>query len=264
MDELLAMAIRTFVDPGDTILSVYPTYSLYEVLCDLHGAVFETVDLTDNYQIPEAMYSAEGRLIFLPRPNAPTGTCVPREAIERLCMSFDGIVIIDEAYVDFSTDNCMDFPKRFDNAIVMRTFSKSYSLAGMRLGVAVAHPGIIGEFLKTKDSYNMNAVAQAVGQAAIEDQNHFLANTEKVVATRERMSAALRDLGFSVPDSQANFVLAKWAGTPSACELFESLKAQNIFVRYFNARGLEDALRISVGTDAEVDDMLATLEKLVQ
>ncbi|MBX3180606.1 MAG: histidinol-phosphate transaminase [Candidatus Hydrogenedentes bacterium] len=263
MDELLAMALRTFVDPGDGVLATYPTYSLYEVLCQLHGCSLKYVDLDGDFQLTEEFYATPARLCFLTRPNAPTGVAVPRKAVERLCESFNGIVVIDEAYVDFADDHCMDFPKRYENAIVMRTFSKSFSLAGMRIGTAVARPEIINEFLKTKDSYNMNAVAQAVGIAAMDDYAHMEASAGKVCVTRERVREELMAMGFDVPDSQTNFLLAFWYGNPTAKELFERLREEGILVRYFNHRRLEDALRITIGTDEECDALLQALRGMV-
>jgi len=263
MDELLAMVLRTFVDPGDTVLAAYPTYSLYEVLCQLHGCTLTYVDLDEDFQLTEAFYQTPARLCLLTRPNAPTGVAVPRAAVERLCEAFDGIVVIDEAYVDFADDDCMDFPKRFENAIVMRTFSKSFSLAGMRIGTAVARPEIINEFLKTKDSYNMNAVAQAVGIAAMDDYAHMEVSAGKVCVTRERVREELMAMGFDVPDSQTNFLLAFWHGTPSAKEIFERLRDAGILVRYFEHRRLEKALRITIGTDDECDVLLAALREII-
>jgi histidinol-phosphate aminotransferase len=263
MDELLALALRTFVDPGDTVVATYPTYSLYEVLCALHGAKLTYVDTDDSFQLTDAMYAAKGRMCLLTRPNAPTGVAIPRADVERLAQAFDGILVVDEAYVDFADDSCIDLPLRHENVIVMRTFSKSFSLAGMRIGTAVARPELIKEFLKTKDSYNMNAVALAVGQAAFEDYGYMQASAAKVRATRAALTAALRELGFWVPDSQTNFVLAHWDGTPTAKEIFQALKARNILVRYFDHRRLENALRITVGTDEECAALLAALQEIL-
>jgi histidinol-phosphate aminotransferase len=263
MDELLALAVRTFTDPGDTILTTYPTYILYETLAKLHGAEIKLVDLDERFQLTEEFYKTKARLTFLPRPNSPSGVCAPREAVERLCRESEGIVVIDEAYVDFGDGDCMDFPKRFENAMVMRTFSKSFGLAGMRVGVAVARPELIDEFMKTKDSYNLNAFSQAAGLAAFLDYDYMLENAEKVRKTRKHLVAALRDLGFEVPTSQANFVLAKWGGEPDAREIYLELKARGIFVRYFSARRLEDALRISVGSDREIEALLGALREIV-
>ena len=263
MDELLALAVRAFADPGDAILSTYPTYTLYETLALLHGARPLLVDLDDDFQLTEAFFTTPARLCILARPNAPSGVCPPRDAVERLCRSFDGIVVIDEAYVDFADDDCMDFPKRFANSVVMRTFSKSFSLAGMRIGTAVAQPAVIAEFMKVKDSYNLSAASQAAALAAINDYDHMRANVRKVRATRERLIAALAAMGFRVPPSQSNFVLAQWNGKPFAQEIFEALRARAIVVRYFNARRLANAIRITVGTDAETDALLTVLREIL-
>lgn len=263
MDELLSLAVRTFADPGDAILTTYPTYTLYETLARLHGARPLFVDLDEDFQLTETFFATHARLCLLPRPNAPSGVCPPRADIERLCRDFNGIVVIDEAYVDFSDDNCMDFPQRFDNAVVMRTFSKSFSLAGMRIGVAVAQPDIIAEFIKVKDSYNLNAVSQAAGLAAMRDYETMLENANKVRATRTRLMDALRTLGFRVPPSQSNFVLAQWDGQPTAREIFDALRKRAIIVRYFNAPRLDNAIRITVGTEQETDALLEALHEIL-
>ncbi len=263
MDELLALALRAFVDPGDPVTAPYPTYSLYEVLCRLHDCVLDSVDLDASFQLPEAFYSLPGRLCFLARPNAPTGVSVPRAAVERLCRKFPGIVVIDEAYVDFSDDHCLDFPERFPNAIVMRTFSKSFSLAGMRVGIAVARPELIAEFVKVKDSYNMNAFSQAAGLAALEDYDYMRENAGRVRSTRTWLRNDLLALGFDVPESQSNFLLARWNGTPDARALFQGLRDRGILVRYFPHRLLENALRITIGTDEECAALLLAVRALV-
>jgi histidinol-phosphate aminotransferase len=263
MDEILAMTIRTFVDPGETVVSVKPTYSLYDVLVRLHGADYTELALTSDNQLPQGLYSTAGELCFVPRPHAPTGTLFSRADMERLCSSFDGIVFIDEAYVDFAEDSCMDFPARFDNVIVGRTFSKSFSLAGLRVGLAVAHPDLIAGFLKTKDSYNLNAASQAAALAALEDYDTMLMHAEKIKVTRKRLTEGLRDLGFEVPESHSNFVLATRLGEPSAKDIMTTLRDRNILVRYFDLPGLEDSLRISIGTDAEIDALLAAMKEII-
>lgn len=264
MDEVLAMTIRTFMDPGDALLTTYPTYTLYETLARLHGAEVREVQLDEQFQLTDEFYRTPARVCFLPRPNAPSGICPPRAAVERLCGSFDGLVVIDEAYVDFADDDCMDFPKRFENAIVMRTFSKSFSLAGIRLGIAVARPEIIAEFLKTKDSYNVNALTQAAGVAAMRDYDHMRANAERIRTTRKRARGALQAMGFRVPESQSNFLLAVREGQPSAKAIFEALKERHIYVRYFDAPRLRDALRITIGDDREMDALLDALGRIVR
>ncbi|MFP4502580.1 MAG: histidinol-phosphate transaminase [Candidatus Hydrogenedentota bacterium] len=263
MDELLSLALRTFVDPGDDVLAMHPTYSLYEVLVRLHGANLVSVDLDADFGLTHAFFNTPARLAFFTRPNAPTGLCAPREEVVRFCETFKGIVVIDEAYVDFADDDCMDLPQRFDHVIVMRSFSKSFSLAGMRIGVAVAHPELIAEFLKTKDSYNMDVFSQVVGYAAMSDYETMRANAQRVRATRTSLVHALRKLGFEVGDSQANFVLAHWNRPPGARALFEQLRERGILVRYLSDPRLENAIRISVGTDEECDALLAALPDIV-
>ncbi len=263
MDEILVMALRAFVDPGDTVLSVSPTYSLYETLVALHGAVFQAIDLDEAFQLPGAFYAASARACFIPRPNAPSGVCSSREDLARFCEAFDGIVVIDEAYADFAEDTCMDFPRRFDNVVVTRTFSKSFSLAGMRLGIGVARPEIIREFLKTKDSYNLNAATQAAGIAAMQDYAHMEKNVATVKKTRAMLRDALIGMGFSVPESEANFLLAQWGGTPDAGTIFRGLREHAVLVRYFDVPRLSDSLRISVGSDEEIERLLIALRELL-
>ena len=263
MDELLSLVIRTFVDPDEKVLAPYPTYSLYEVLCRLHGCEMLSVDLDDRFQLPETFYGVPAKLCLLARPNAPSGVSVPRADVERLCQTFPGIVVIDEAYVDFGDDHCMDFPQRFENAVVMRTFSKSFSLAGMRIGIAVARPEIINEFMKVKDSYNMSALSEAAALAAIEDYAYMRENAERVRATRARLHEALTAMGFDIPPSQSNFLLARWNGTPTARDIFEALKDRGIYVRYFAHRGLENALRITVGTDEQCGALVRALAEII-
>ena len=264
MDELLSLVIRTFVDPDEKVLAPYPTYSLYEVLCRLHGCEMVSMDLDGRFQLPEAFYTTPAKLCLLARPNAPSGVSVPRADVERLCRSFPGIVVIDEAYVDFGEDHCMDFPERFENAVVMRTFSKSFSLAGMRIGIAAARPEIIGEFMKMKDSYNMSAFSEAAALAAVEDYDWMLENVRRVRSTRAQLHNALTALGFDIPESQSNFLLARWNGTPSAREIFETLRDRGIYVRYFASRGLENALRITVGTDEQCGALVRAITGIIK
>ncbi|HOC68883.1 MAG: Histidinol-phosphate aminotransferase [Candidatus Hydrogenedentes bacterium ADurb.Bin101] len=263
MDEILAMALRAFVDPGDKVVTVYPTYSLYEVLCQLHDCHLHYVPLDADFQFPEAMYAEIGRFCFLTRPNAPTGVAYPRETVRRFCETFDGIVLIDEAYVDFSDDTCMDFPCQFENVIVTRTFSKSYGLAGLRIGIAAARPELVSEFIKIKDSYNLNTFSQAAGLAAIEDEAYMRSRVGQVRTTRKRVRESLITMGFDVPESSSNFLLARWNGSPDAAHIFETLKEHRILVRYFKLPGLENALRITIGTDEECAALIEVLSSIL-
>ena len=264
MDELLALALRAFVDPGDDVLAMYPTYSLYEVLCALHGCNLRYVDLDETFQLTPAFFTTPARLCFFTRPNAPTGVSASRDEVARFCAGFDGIVVIDEAYVDFAEDSCMDFPKQFDNVIVMRSYSKSFSLAGMRLGVAVAQPQLIAEFMKIKDSYNLNAFTQAAGVAAMQDYGYMLESSAKVMATRAWLRDELLSLGLQVAPSHTNFLLAIQQGVPSARDIFTTLSERGIYVRYFNLRRLQDALRITIGTDEQCKKLVDALGELLR
>lgn len=263
MDEILAMVLRAFVDPGDKVLTVYPTYTLYEVLCKLHGCPLVDIQLDEHFQLPDNPRTDGAKLCFLTRPNAPTGVAYPRDVMRRFCTEFNGIVLIDEAYVDFADDTCMDFPLEFDNVIVSRTFSKSYSLAGLRIGTAAACPELIDEFIKIKDSYNLNTFSQAAGLAAIEDDTYMRNCVSKVRNARTRLRSELLELGFTVPESQSNFLLAQWDGQPNAEHLFGALREHRVLVRYFKQPRLENALRITVGTNEECAALTAALRTIL-
>ncbi len=263
MDEVLAMIVRAFSDPGDTLISAAPTYTLYEVLAKLHGVKFKTLDLDDDYRLPRPLAESDARICLVTYPNAPSGVSPGRDAMNRLCESFSGLVVIDEAYADFAESNCMDFPQRYDNVIVTRTFSKSFSLCGLRLGIGIARPELIAEFLRTKDSYNLNAATQAAGLAAITDYDWMATNVAKVKATRARLIRELRGLSFTVPESESNFLLAFCPPEQDGGTLFQHLRKQNILVRHFDTPRLRNALRISVGNDEQTDRLIEVLCELL-
>lgn len=267
-DENLTILLRTFVDPGELVSFPYPSYILYETLADLQGGTHERLLLNGDWswcveRCREAI--RRSKLVFVPNPNSPSGNRWDDETICGLIPP-QGLLVLDEAYGDFA-----DTPHRMellngeyaDRIVVTRTFSKSYSLAGLRLGFAVAHPDHIREMQKVKDSYNCDALALAAGTAAIEDQPWMLDNRAKILATRTRLTAALRALGFAVVDSQTNFV---WATHPerSHRELYEQLKARKILVRLMQFPAVNvDGLRITVGTDPETDALLEVLTGIV-
>ena len=263
-DDLLTIAVRTFVEAGGALAHPEPSYSLYPVLAELQGARAVAVPLDAEFALPaDAAAQAAGcSLFFLARPNAPTGTLFPRAAVEALCRDFPGVVWIDEAYGDFAPDNCLDFPARFPNVVVSRTFSKSYSLAGLRLGLALANPALIGQMLKVKDSYNVNYLTQLVGEAALADRSYLRRRTEEVCCTRDRTAAALAALGCTVCPSATNFLFVKPARTTAAA-VFAGLRDNGILVRYFPKGRTGDYLRISVGTNSEMDALITTMQELM-
>jgi len=258
-DDLLTLVCRSFVDPGETIAFPLPTYTLYRTLAEIQGARVEAVAFPEDFSLPPRLAEVPAKVVFLANPNSPSGTLVPPEAVERFARKHPGVVVVDEAYVDFARSHCLSLAGALPNVIVLRTFSKSFSLCGVRCGLAFADPEVIAGMAKVKDSYNVNRLAVVAAVAALEDIEHMRANVRRIVATRERLRAALEDLGFSCYPSEANFVLARAPEGQHARALYERLKRRRILVRYFDRPRLRDCLRITVGTDAEVDALLEAL-----
>ncbi len=260
-DDILTIATRTFLAPGDTLAYPDPTYSLYPVLASLQDVRVAPVPWGAGWSLPIAGLVATGAgAIYLANPNAPSGTAVPVAAVEALAKSFDGLLLVDEAYADFASENCLDLARRLPNVVVSRTMSKSYSLAGVRFGFAIAHPEVVREMAKVKDSYNCDAISIAAAAAAMNDQDYARGTWARIRAERERLTRGLEGLGWSVLPSQANFVLATVPpGGVRAGEVHAQLKARGILVRFFDVPGLDDKLRITVGTPEDTDALLAAL-----
>lgn len=254
-DDILTILTRAFVPEGGLIASPTPSYILYKSLAEIQGARFEKVPFTADWQLGEKWPKAD--LAFLPNPNSPSGTVVPAERIAELAGQMNALVL-DQAYVDFSANPSLARPA---NTIITRTLSKSYSLAGIRFGFAIADPSIIRELIKVKDSYNCDVLSLAAATAAIEDQDYFRETRDKILATRGRMTVELAKLGFDVTPSQANFVWCRRADRPVR-PIYEALKQRKILVRYMNYDGY-DGLRITVGTDAEIDKLLTELRAIL-
>jgi histidinol-phosphate aminotransferase len=263
-DDLLTIAVRTFVDQGGKLAYPEPSYSLYPVLADLQGAGRVPVDLDADFELPDdaACRAGDATLLILCRPNAPTGNAFRLETMHRVCREFRGVVWIDESYVDFADDHCVDFVRQYPNVVVSRTVSKSYSLAGLRLGVAFAQPHLIAEMMKAKDSYNVDLLTQVLGKAALEDRDYMLGNVRRLRATRDRLCAELRGLGFEIPPSQTNFVLAK--PPVPADGLFRELRQRGFLVRYFDLDRVRDYIRITIGTDADMAAFLRTVADILR
>jgi histidinol-phosphate aminotransferase len=258
-DEALALCTRAFVEDDGSIGYFNPSYSLYPVLADIRCAEKRPVELGPDFewQMP-ADYSCS--LFFMTNPNAPTAMLHPKPLVRRFCEQFPGVVLIDEAYVDFSSLNCMDLALERPNVLVLRTLSKSYSLAGLRLGYVVGAAPLIEALFKLKDSYNLDRIVQRLASVALRDQDWMRANVEKIKATRARLVAALLAMGFRVSPSETNFVWARPAHC-TAKALFEQLRAEHIFIRYFAGPRTGEHVRITVGTDAEVDRLLSAIER---
>ncbi|MBY0276706.1 histidinol-phosphate transaminase [Candidatus Binatia bacterium] len=259
-DELLSLLMRAVIAPGDAVAYGTPTYSLYDTLVALQAGRTIHIPYGPDYGIPRELLSVNARLLIVCNPNAPSGTAVPRRALEELAEARrDVLVVIDEAYADFADENATAMGSRHPNVIVLRTLSKSYSLAGLRVGIGITTPGLAAELNKVKDSYNVSRLAQAGAVAALDDQASMLAHVARVRATRARLVRELERLGYVVPPSQANFVLARRPGR-SQQSVKEALQSRGVLVRYFG--DLPDALRITVGTDAEIDRLIVELKSL--
>jgi len=258
-DEVLALCTRCFVDNDGSIGYFDPSYSLYPVLTNIRDVEHRPVELSDDFgwRMP-ADYTCS--LFFLANPNAPTGMSFEQSTIRSFCRTHSGVVVVDEAYADFADNNCVALATEFDNVIVSRTLSKSFSLAGLRLGYALGHRDLIDAMMKIKDSYNVNALTQYVGLAALSDLFHMQANVVKVKNTRVRLARALRDLGFDVCTPQGNFVWARPTRL-DAESLFFRLKERNILVRYFPGERTGEHVRITVGTDEDIDRLLKAMEE---
>lgn len=263
MDEILSILIRTFVDFNEVISATYPTYSLYEVLADLQGCKFHYHELDENFNISPPFTWNESKLVLITHPNAPSGVPTPPDIMQDICSNSDQVIFIDEAYVDFCNFTYISWVTKYPNIIVGRTFSKSFSLAGIRLGFAVGNPELISDMFKVKDSYNINSLTQQIGIKALDCYQSVVKNIDTIKETRTFLREKLQKLGFSVPDSQSNFLLAIWNGTPSAEEIYLKLKEKNIFVRYFPVRRLENALRITIGTREQCSILLEHLKNLI-
>lgn len=258
-DDALTMLTRACLDTQDLMVVPTPSYPLYRVLAQLQGCGYAERPFTEDWQLSKD-FTAGAKLVFIPNPNSPTGTVIAAEQLSRVAEAATCLVVVDEAYVDFADDNCIRLVRACERLVVTRTFSKSYSLAGIRFGFAVAQPKVIAALRKVKDSYNCDALSIVAATAALEDQIYFLATVAKIKATRQRLARELARLGFSTLDSHANFV---WAQRPTPVKpLYETLRERGILIRYLRYDHCE-GLRISVGTDAEIDRLLDTLTKLV-
>jgi histidinol-phosphate aminotransferase len=261
-DDVLAVAVLTFTGPGDLLAYPDPTYSLYPVIAELDEVKTVTVPWDEDWSLPtDALLATKAKAIFLANPNAPSGTFVSPQKIGELADKFSGLVLVDEAYVDFAEDNCLPLVRKHENVVVTRTLSKAYSLAGLRFGFAIAQPSVIREMNKARDSYPCDAISVAAATAAIQDQEYAKKTWEHVRAERQRISSELTQMGWTVLPSQANFILAQ-TPTGRGREAYLGLKQQGILVRYFDKPGLKDKLRITVGTSQENNALLGGIKAL--
>ena len=261
-DDLLTMLFRAATGAGRAVAYPAPTYVLYRTLAAIQGAPVLEVPFDEDYTLPvDALADAGAALTLVANPNSPSGTAAPMDQLATLADRTTGVLGIDEAYVAFAGASALDLVRRHGHVIVLRTLSKSHGLAGLRLGFGIAHPDLLSGLAKVKDSYNVDAVAAAVGAAAIRDVAHTRRTVERIRATRARLTEALAARGFRVWPSEANFVLARPADG-NARRLYEGLKQRGVLVRYFAEPGLSDKLRITVGTGEQTTRLLSRLAEL--
>lgn len=266
-DDVLAMAFLTYFNSDKPILFPDVTYSFYDVWADLYRIPYETMPLDENFCIKKEDYMRENGGIIIANPNAPTGLMASVEMLEEIIQANpDSVVIIDEAYVDFGGESCLPLVDKYENLLVVQTFSKSRAMAGMRIGFAIGSKKLIGYLNDAKfsfNSYTMNATSIMAGVASVEDETYFQETVAKVIATRERTKEELSKLGFTFPDSKTNFIFASHETIP-AKELFEALRANEIYVRHWNKPRISNYLRISIGTDEEMNKLIAFLKQYIQ
>lgn len=265
-DEVLALAVRTFTEPSSkskvqspkSVVQYFtPSYSLYPVLADTHGAAKNAVPLKKDFNLPSVAELKRGKkwnfnaaLTLVTTPNAPSGRGYAPSELEKLCHAQRGVIILDEAYVDFAKENALKLALKYPHVIVARTFSKAYSLCFQRVGYFVAHPELVAALDKMRDSYNVNGLGQIAAEATLDNLGYYRANFRKIIATREQLSRELTQLGFRVLPSQTNFLLAQPPLLP-AKEWLQKLREQKVLVRWFSAPEVSDYLRITIGTPAE-------------
>ena len=255
-DEVLNNLIRACAGEGEEIAYVHPSYSYYATLAEIQGAKVRTFGLTDDLQrIADFPERYSGKLLFLTTPNSPLGFAFPLSYVEELATRCDGLLVVDEAYADFNDCNALDLVRRYPNVVITRTLSKSYALAGMRLGLAIARPEIVAALDKIRDHYNLDRLAQAACVAALQDQDYFKKRRDQVVLTRKFFVTELQSLGYAVLEAAGNFVFAS-PPDRNGQRVYDGLYARKILVRHFSDQLLAHGLRISSGTREEMEQTL--------
>ncbi len=265
-DDVLSVAFLTFFNSDNPILFPDITYSFYNVWADVYKIPYKQIPLTDNFRINPQDYKSENGGIILPNPNAPTGCEESLEMIEDIVKANpDSIVIIDEAYIDFGAESALSLIDKYENLLVIQTFSKSRSMAGMRIGFAMGNKKLIKYMNDVKfsiNSYTMTPLTQLCGAEAVRDEEYFQETVNKIITTRENSKKKLAELGFTFTDSKSNFIFASHASVPAE-KIFNELKKRGIYVRYWNKPRISNHLRISVGTDKEMEALVSALKEII-
>jgi histidinol-phosphate aminotransferase len=261
-DELISLIVRAFVEPGAAVVYPMPSYVLYRTIAQIQAAQPVEVFYDEAFAFPlPKILEAQGAVTFIASPNSPLGNVVSAEILETLAEQLTGLLVIDEAYVDFTDTNALNLVQKHHNVIILRTLSKGYGLAGLRLGFAIAHPSLLQDLNKIKDSYAVDAIAALAGAAAMRDQAYKHQMVEKVRRSRTSLAQNLTQLGFRVWPSEGNFLLVQPPSQQTALNLQQQVKEQGILVRHFNLPLVADKLRITVGTDEQNQQLCQILSK---
>lgn len=265
-DDVLSMAFMTFFNSDKPLLFPDITYSFYDVWAEVYRIPYKCIPLKKGFKINAADYMCENGGIIFPNPNAPTGVLESLEMIEEIVKSnLQSVVIIDEAYIDFGGKSCLPLVEKYENLLVVQTFSKSRSMAGMRIGFAIGNEKLIKYINDVKfsvNSYTMNPVTQICGAKSVEDEEYFCKMVDTIIETREKTKQRLSELDFTFTDSMSNFIFATHKTKP-AVEIFEELKKRKIFVRYWNKPKIDNYLRITIGTPEEIDSLIDALKEIL-
>ena len=256
-DEILDVIFKVFVDSGDDVVIYYPSYGLFKVLATLYNAKINEIQLNEDFSIPESAYSAKGKLMFINSPNNPNGKSIGNATILKLCGKFPGIVVVDEAYADFSTQTCLPLLKKVKNLIVYRSFSKGFSLASLRMGYALADAEIVKELNRVRLPYNTNYVGHKAALSCIKHSKKIFEHNTKILEERKRLSEELNKYnGINVLPSDANFIFVKFEDKSKTLKFVWDLKELKILVRHFSKPGLYNYIRVSIGTEEDNNKFL--------
>ena len=261
-DDILSIIVRTFVDPGEGLGFFEPAFPLYRVLGIIQGAKIVSIPLAEPYDRPP-MPPKGLKVFFLANPNSPVGFGYPTSLVSQMAQETDGIFVVDEAYAEFAKENALKLIHDFENVILVRTVSKSYSLAGVRLGYAIGHEKWIGEMFKVKDPFNVTRLTQALVAAALDDQEYLRKNILQIVETREWFTQKVTALGYRVIPSQANFIFPQPPEKGRGVKFYETLLSRKILTRYYGEEGLQDGVRLTIGTKAEMRTTLRAMKEIL-
>ena len=264
-DELLDIIFKVFIDPGDEVVFFYPSYGMYKVLANLYDAKINEIKLNEDFSIPERAFNVQGKLLFINSPNDPNGSSYQSDLIKRLCISFPGIIVVDETYADFTDKTCLSLLREIDNLIVCRSFSKTFSLAGLSIGYALSNAKIIKEMSRVKLPYNTNSLAQETALSCIKHRKKVFDQNQKIINERNRLSEELNKYdGIEVMPSDANFIFIKFEDQSKTLKFYWDLRELKIMVRHFSKPNLYNYLRVTISIKEDNDKFLSAFHEIVK